>query len=478
MNTSHPWQLVAPWYRIDSVGRLGHNRHSGPILQKYAGTDFAKLLTEEPQASLKFTSEDFVTRPFFDPDQVVTPDTRADGEPFKLFLVIHGRQYKVMVELHCDLPGFPNANRDEVCEAGFVIRRRVPRIPDKISADLALNLQERQRLKQQILQAKASSTGSAAHGITFQVKQANEVITAEPPNAEPYRSETPPTGLMRRVRGKSEEFTELYRQSRVAKLEQQLADNLTAFKTLVTTHNIRTELQGWVPGGEATLGDWIDVDAYPETIEELVVPLYPLIADPTKADHSAAGRTIWFGVVTTSSNDTNTASEPRFSDNVLYEAQCFVRRHKPNCPKLNNQSDCSGEIVWSQPSEPYQLASPYDLDGGSHKPINIKFPDLNALRDQVLSSPPGRGVAARVSTPPGSAMNFDTNALGMPVANNAPSNAQEEICFFFFLIFFYRRFLPLQTVPAHCHADSAALVSALFKIVHSALHRVGCWIGR
>jgi len=132
----HPWCLVAPWYRTGSAGGGGSNRNRGPIIQKYAAPDFANRITVEPQESLRLTNEDFVTRLGLDPDAVVTPAIRNDNpnEPLKLFLDLHSRFYVIVAELHCDMPGFPNADRGEVCEAGFVVRRRVPVVPPEAAA--------------------------------------------------------------------------------------------------------------------------------------------------------------------------------------------------------------------------------------------------------------------------------------------------------------------------------------------------------
>src|SRR5213075_307178 len=44
----------------------------------------------------------------------------------KLYLATHKRFYLVVCELHCDTIGFPNAARTDACEAGFVVRKRVP----------------------------------------------------------------------------------------------------------------------------------------------------------------------------------------------------------------------------------------------------------------------------------------------------------------------------------------------------------------
>ena len=47
----------------------------------------------------------------------------------KIFLDTHKRFYLVVCQIHCDAPGFPRATREDVCDAGFVVRRRTTDIP-------------------------------------------------------------------------------------------------------------------------------------------------------------------------------------------------------------------------------------------------------------------------------------------------------------------------------------------------------------
>lgn len=424
--SAHPWQLVAPWYRTDPVGSGGINRRRPPIFQKYSGTDFANRMVREPQESLKFTNEDFVTRLGIDPDAVVTPAIRRShpGEPIKLFLDLHSRFYAVVAELHCDMPGFPNAGRDEVCESGFVVRRRVPVVPPEAEAAVARNRMVRRRLLNQVLKTGAAAAEEAA-----------------------------PQTLSDLMQAKTKSFGDKARAAKLEELSARIEANAKELAALSAEHDLSLRLEGWVPGeSETGVGHWEPVDDEPEEVGEVAFPMYPLIADPTATNHSAKGRALWFGIVPTGSRDVDPAGAPRFSDNVLYEIRCFVRRHKPHCPKKANETDCCGEIIWSLPTEPYQIASPYDLDGGSHRPINMAMPDLNALRDQAALGPPGRGVNARLTTPPGSGLNLTTagsaTGLNMPPAGGL-GGAGQEVCFYFFLIFFivayflFQLFLPI-----------------------------------
>ncbi len=415
----HPWRLVAPWYRTSSVGAGGHNRHRAPILQKYAATDFANRLVAEPQQSLKFTAEDFVSQPLADPDAVVTPEVRAthSSDPVKLFLDLHSRFYVVVAELHCDMPGFPNASREEVCEAGFVIRRRVPNVPAEASPAIARVRMERRALLAKMRRAEAQNN-----------------VPAGP-------------GLVARMRATGRAFGDKIRHESIAEYETQLAENSAKLSTLIESHTLSLSLQGWRPASEDGIGSWAGVEEEPQVLEEAAFPMQPIIADPTTSGHSATGRALWFGVIPTSSSDQDTNGAPRLTDDVLYEIRCFVRRHDPCCKKRAMMRDCKGEIVWSAPTEAYQIASPYDLDGASHRPFNFKMPDLGMLRDQLAAAPPGRGVNTRITTPPGNGMAVQTAGMDMP--GGGLEGGAEEICFYFFLIFFivawflFQLFLPI-----------------------------------
>src|SRR5207249_12309899 len=55
----------------------------------------------------------------------------------KLFLDAHKRFYLIVCELHCDVAGLPNANPAEVCETGFVVRRRACNVPQPIRRETA-----------------------------------------------------------------------------------------------------------------------------------------------------------------------------------------------------------------------------------------------------------------------------------------------------------------------------------------------------
>ncbi len=139
VNATHPWLLVGPWYRWDQPGVASSGRISVPIVQKYETADFVNEFLKNPQHSLLFLeSEDRV----FELTARVPPIPKLNGrfQAFsdqmlkstgirKLFLDTHKRFYLVVCELHCDMAGLPSVDRSEVCEAGFVVRRRATQIP-------------------------------------------------------------------------------------------------------------------------------------------------------------------------------------------------------------------------------------------------------------------------------------------------------------------------------------------------------------
>jgi len=148
---NHPWKLSGPWYRSNSIGGMADQRNSAPIFQKYAATDFANMIVKEPQQSLKFVSEDFVERISTDPNQVITlPIRQNNPAKLKLFLDLHSRFYIVVCSLHCDVAGYPSVSREQVCEAGFVVRRRILQVPEKAKKPLSVILRSATYLKRKL----------------------------------------------------------------------------------------------------------------------------------------------------------------------------------------------------------------------------------------------------------------------------------------------------------------------------------------
>src|SRR5262245_1892895 len=144
MREHHPWTLVAPWYRWKQQG--APPRETRPVFQKYENPDLVNAFLKDPQLSLRFLPEDEVQKLYLAekissgpyknrPKIFAEQEARANGIR-KIFLSNHRRFYLVVCELHCDAPGFPSVERGQVCEAGFVVRRRrtVVSAPEKQKA--------------------------------------------------------------------------------------------------------------------------------------------------------------------------------------------------------------------------------------------------------------------------------------------------------------------------------------------------------
>lgn len=427
----HPWKLVGPWYRSESVGGAADaaqiiNRYTGPVIQKYADANFANAIIQEPQRSLRFNSEDFVNPISLDPNQVISQMEKArSSSPFKLFLDMHSRFYLVVCELHCDVAGFPSVDRKKVCEAGFVVRRRVPKISPALRAEISGLLRQRAHLQKELVKASLNEQKA--------IKRAS--LASQ--------------NIVGLVKSKSSQVVYGFQRATVQSISSQLATTVEKLEQFARQGDIKVQLQGWIPAELKGVGKWQNVTEKPEQIEEQRIALYPLIANPQDPNHSANCKTLWFGVIPTSSGDVDPDNMPRFDDTDLYEVRCFVRRHHSQFPIQANQQDCCGDIIWSEATEGYQLASHYDLDGASHRPVNIKLPDLPALKAQADLAPPGRGASARIIAPAESSLNFKTDSMDMPEGGQPLTRAGQQICFFSLFLFFivamflFRLFLPI-----------------------------------
>lgn len=402
MKPDHPWVLTAPWYRWPRPGDGRFGRATVPVLQKYATPGFVNDFLAEPQRSLKFKDEDFVhrvERRSPKPKFSLSPLVRVKTGRRKVFLDTHSRFYLVVAELHCDAPGFPRVGRDRVCEAGMVVRRRVAPAPPAARKELRAALDEVTALAARLETARAMVPTSRAPG----AGAAPGVVVTE---------------ALRDRCGEE-----------VAKLAAEHAAAHQRLVALAASHGVEVELQGWFAGEHPGIGSWAAVEETPAAVAETIVPMWPLVPDPNEPDHSAAGRTIYFGVLPTASSDVDEAATPRFDDRSLYEVRCFVRRHDPRCPKTSGRADCKGELVWSRPTEVYQLAAAMDLDGTSNRPVTVQLPDLPALEAQAATAPPGTGVGVRMVSPDDSSLEFETDPDNPGEASGA-SVGGVSICFF------------------------------------------------
>jgi hypothetical protein len=370
----HPWMLVAPWWHWPS--QTGHGRTSHPALQKYETSDLVNTFLADPQLRLKFLRH-------VDEVVAITPVSSPLGSPVrtptgvrKLYLDTHHRHYLVTCELHCDATGFPPVTRDQVCQAGFVIRRRLFDVPIEERAASRTMLRRLASARQRLASAEA------------------ELATA--------RLRQTATVHARKLEARREAAASL------------VAQHQAVVRDWASAIGLRRRLEGWIPQGIdpktgtvdmpacpagaaqggasppaplAGVGRWKAVEELPADLAEGWFPLRPLIADPTNPVSDAAGATIYYGLVPTGSADVDPNGTARFDDDSTYEIRCFVRRHKAACPLTGPQCHCP--ITWSDPAESYRIAPHFDLRGTANRPVTMQLPDLDALQSDALTLPPG-----------------------------------------------------------------------------------------
>jgi hypothetical protein len=391
VSDGRPWLLVAPWYRWADPADPGSGRYSRPAFQKYETADLVNEFLKNPRHCLRFLDEDFVHDVVTLPDP--TPRTYlgrrrrlsdlglAKTSVRKIFLATHKRFYLVVCELRCDAPGLPSASRGEVCEAGFVVRRRVVAAPGPVLAEGGKILGDYARTRQQLTRLEQATGGVK---VMRRLGGASAAVVGA-------------TGEAVRAVGAAARHRVLF-ETRLEEHRQQLQDWALA-------HKVRITLEGWMPAGFQDVGAWQDVEEAPAAVAEHVYPLYSLVPDPGLPGHAGRDRTIYFGLLPTGSSETDTTGGARFDDQSLYEVRCYVRRHDPRCPRRpERRPDCQGEIVWSLPTEAYRLASQFDLVGTSNRPVTIQLPDLKALEAQAATLPRGRGAPVQMVAPEGSSL--------------------------------------------------------------------------
>jgi hypothetical protein len=414
---THAWQLVAPWWHWPlAAGASDADRAavrvSAPALQKYDSPDLVNGFLADPQHRLKF-------QPHSDEVATVTPGKKGFGsiperKPTgrrKLYLGSHHRHYLVVCSLHCDLPGFPNADRGGVCQAGFVVRRRSDDLPPAARGQAALALR------------RHTAARRRREGVELQIAAARQAGRAG--------------GLRVAALG-----------ARLEALRRAEDENRQALQAWAQRVGAQRTLEGWVPQGFgpdsgagpmpacgaepsdraplAGIGGWQRIDELPEALAEATFPLYPLVADPTRPAHDATGETIYFGVVPTGSSDVDLAGSARFDDTSAYEIRCFVRRHRAECPRDGRHCRCP--IVWSATTDPYQFASHHDLEGSANRSVTVQLPDLAQLHADALRLGPGGTGGVRFRSPPRSELPFTANNLDATAID--PPKDTVQICSF------------------------------------------------
>ena len=430
MTEPRPWNLVAPWYHWHrQLAELGlPPRQTRPVFQKFDHSDFVKGFTKDPQRSLKF--QDDVDRVFnvkltdvpkpvsgpfvgkftriYAPNKVPKNTSLIPTGIRKIYLDTHKRYYLVVCELHCDAPGFPMTTPDQVCQAGFVVRRRSFDFPHGAKKEAVVLLQQIVGIQTEIarLEQTFPAKGMAARRRAQAIQKMRE-----------------------------EGSFEAYK----ADLHEKLVNARKDLLQWKDANGVVSIHEGWIASEFQNIGSWQPIEDKPEVIVESTFPLYPVFPDQNIPNHSAKGKNIYFGVLPSSSFDTDARGSARFDDQTLYEIRCFVRRHKLDCPRSDEIPDCPGELVWSEPSESYKLASHSDLIGTSQRPITIQMPNLEELAAQVAAFPSKRFSPLKVVQP--QSLKFDVDdgkASVRPPPDGGIGGSQ--ICFFA---------IPLLTIVAY-----------------------------
>ncbi len=436
--TSGPWRLVGPWYRWARPGLPEDGRLSAPVIQKFAGNDFITDFLARPQHSLKYDpvvdvvqTQDLVKVPgatlrslllalnargqVAKPGDVAAGLYRprvAPGSLRKLYQPAHDRHYLVTCELHCDAPGFPRVKRDQVCQAGFVVRRRRSVVPASITAaDIEAQTAPVRKLEADLMElraldaAEADPQSSAELKLNTRTRQATLATQAGQPSWAALVQHT-----LNALAAKRQALQQWYEQ-----------------------HQITVAVDGWFPvlvNGKpsTTFGQWKELSAAEQqqdiTSGEHTYPMYPLVPDPRDTTHDAAGRTLYYGLVPTGGLQHDAQAHARFDDQATYEVRCFVRQHQV-CPgRAGKAPDCHGPLVWSRPTEPFRVAAPFDVLGSANRPITIKMPDLRELAAQAALRPKGRLSPVRFVQPQHLSPKIDD---GKPIENDVGG---EAICSF------------------------------------------------
>ena len=441
------WRLVGPWYRWDEPGLPAAGLKSRPALQMFAGDDFVTRFLARPQHSLKsdplidvVQRYDLVSAGNYAAGKVAALFAlRANGDPVpryvkqggvdvlnpepafrarpapgslrKLYQPTHDRHYIVSCGLHCDEPGFPRVKREQVCQAGFVLRRRVTQAPANITAAQIDAAQAAMRRAEADLYEALQLDAAATPGPNDLPADADLQRRARTRQAALATRESPATdwaGLM------------THRRDAVKRERKAYDDWLLA-------HQIKVQVQGWFPLLDSgrpspTQGGWKTLRPDEQTADpvprsdavpgEHVTPLFALVPDPRDTAHDATGRTLYYGLVPTNSLQADARGLPRFEDQATYELRCFVRAHHACPPRAGREPDCDGGVVWSDSSEPFRIASPLDVLGSANRPINIKMPDLRDLAAAAATRPRGKLSPVRFIQPQHMSPQGDGGTMG------------------------------------------------------------------
>jgi hypothetical protein len=408
MSPSPTLRLVAPWYRwrrqADRNGLAP--RRTRPVLQKFADAGLVNRFLADPQHSYRFVDEDFVhvaeASPYAAPGSGLGVRSLAGVGRHrtgvrKLFRPTHRRHYLVVSQLHCDEPGFPDARLHDVCEMGFVVRRRRPVDPDAVREERRA-VSERIGVVRAQLRWLREEDPTVPGGLRPDPLLGGSGHPPRGPAAGPGRSEW--------IRRYLDELKGL--RARLDELEG--------------LEGVPTVREGWIPDEEHDgVGRWEEVEEFPREVQEEIHPVHPMVPAAGGSPDPAQGARLLFGLVPAGGASGDGAGVPRFDADHLYEIRVFVRRHDERCPRRRGRRDCRGPLVWSAATDPFRIASHSDPDGQRNNVVTAEMPDLEEL---AAHSGPAGGI--RMVTPDGSALSFD--AEGTDVSD--PSRGGGQICTF------------------------------------------------
>lgn len=381
----HDWAVVAPWWKWPNPADTQGGRLTRPEFQKYETSRLVDEFIRKPQRSLKWNDEDLVhvvkaaapiplgsngkPRRFSDLEYAIDPVRTR-----KIFLDTHKRFYLVVCQIHCDAPGFPRADRRDVCHAGFVVRRRTTEIPAAGAREVSGILKRLTSARGKLGVLNAQATNGSAMRSSFASRQ-NASVAATSAGGTAVLTEARAISIERQ-RGSTRALVEVER---------------VRLQEWVSRFGVTPQLQGWFADPALDrIGSWAKADAKPASLNgESVFPMYPLMPPQNDPDHHAKFGTLYFGLLPTGTGETDVRGSARFDDRQHYEVTCFAMRHlRPHdrsapCP-------CPDGIFWSQPTAPYRLAGHFDVAGTAKRPVTIQMPDLDALAAQAA---PALGVA-------------------------------------------------------------------------------------
>ena len=255
-------------------------------------------------------------------------------------------------------PGSRRAKRDDVCQAGFVVRRRYTTYPQRPRPRRPRSSSEISVL--QIELAKLERTPSAKRALrrweTFPAPNANGAVK--------LKTDELRLALQRLAQAPAAWAAEQRRRAGASRAGSRASDK--------------------------GIGNWQIVEEEPQTLLEDVYPLYPLVPNPNDTDARRQRLDDLLRRHPDREPDTDPLGISRFDDHHLYEIRCFVRRHKRHLPahgrseRLQRSSSSGARRPRSTGWRRTSIRS-----GTSHRPVNVQLPDFPTLAAQVAGRPVG-----------------------------------------------------------------------------------------